>query len=135
MVEKGYKLSTDGTENHLLLIDLRNKNITGSKAEYILEKVNISVNKNAIVGDKSALSPGGIRIGLCAMTTRGIRRNDCQKIADFIHRAITVAIELQEGTPKLIDFKNKVNDELLKEESLLKKLREDVKNFTETLNF
>ena len=135
MIEKGYKLSTDGTENHLLLIDLRDKKITGSKVEYILEKVNISVNKNAIVGDKSALSPGGIRIGLCAMTTRGIRRNDCQKIADFIHRAITVAIDLQEGSPKLIAFKNRVNDELLKEESLLKKLREDVKNFTETLNF
>ena len=135
MIEKGYKLSTDGTENHLLLIDLRDKNITGSKVEYILEKVNISVNKNAIVGDKSALSPGGIRIGLCAMTTRGIRRNDCQKIADFIHRAITVAIDLQEGSPKLIAFKNRVNDELLKEESLLQKLRDDVKDFTETLSF
>ena len=74
MIEKGYKLSTGGTENHLMLIDLRDKKITGSKVEYILEKVNISVNKNAIVGDKSALSPGGIRIGLCAMTTRGVER-------------------------------------------------------------
>ena len=54
--------------------------------------------------------------------------------SNFIHRAITVAIELPRYS-KLIDFKNKVNDELLKEESLLKKLREDVKNFTETLNF
>ena len=52
LIQLGYKLSTGGTENHLILIDLRNKGITGSKAEYILEKVNISVNKNAIVGDK-----------------------------------------------------------------------------------
>ena len=52
MIEKGYTLSTGGTENHLMLIDLRDKKITGSKVEYILEKVNISVNKNAIVGDK-----------------------------------------------------------------------------------
>ncbi len=60
----GYKLSTGGTDNHLLLLDLRDKGITGSKVEYILEKVNISVNKNTLKGDKSALSPGGIRITL-----------------------------------------------------------------------
>jgi glycine hydroxymethyltransferase len=135
MIEKGYTLSTGGTENHLMLIDLRDKKFTGSKAEYILEKVNISVNKNAIIGDKSALSPGGIRIGLCAMTTRGIGRNDCQKIAEFIDRAIIVGLSLQEGTPKLIDFKNKVDEELLKNDSLLQELSEDVIKFTERLEF
>ena len=135
MIEKGYTLSTGGTENHLMLIDLRDKKFTGSKAEYILEKVNISVNKNAIIGDKSALSPGGIRIGLCAMTTRGIGRNDCQKIAEFIDRAINVGLSLQEGSPKLIDFKNKVDEELLKNDSLLQELSEDVIKFTERLQF
>ena len=135
MIEKGYTLSTGGTENHLMLIDLRDKKITGSKVEYILEKVNISVNKNAIVGDKSALSPGGIRIGLCAMTTRGVERNDCQKIAEFIDRAITIGLSLQEGSPKLIDFKNKVHEELSKNDSLLQKLKDDVIQFTERLQF
>ena len=118
-----------------MLIDLRYKNITGSKVEYILEKVNISVNKNAIIGDKSALSPGGIRIGTCAMTTRGIGPDDCVKIADFIDRAITTGIILQEGSPKLIDFKNKVNASLLENESSLIKIRNEVSQFTERLRF
>ena len=97
----GYKLLTDGSDNHLLLIDLKNKlipgtdkPITGSKAEYVLEKVMISVNKNTVIGDKSALSPGGIRIGLCALTTRGLNENDCLLIAQFIDRAIKISQSL-----------------------------------------
>ena len=134
-MDRGYKLSTGGTENHLMLIDLRDKNITGSKVEYILEKVNISVNKNAIIGDKSALSPGGIRIGTCAMTTRGIGSDDCVKIAELIDRAIQSAITLQEGSPKLIDFKNKVNADLLENNSTLVQLNNEVLQFTERLRF
>ena len=135
LMGRGYKLSTGGTENHLMLIDLRDKNITGSKVEYILEKVNISVNKNAIIGDKSALSPGGIRIGTCAMTTRGITSCDCVKIAEFIDRAIQTGITLQEGSPKLIDFKNKVDANLLENNSTLEKLNNEVLQFTERLRF
>ena len=102
----GYKLCTNGTDNHLLLVNLRNQGITGSKVEYMLEKVNISVNKNTIIGDKSALSPSGIRIGLCAMTTRGLQEKDCQGLANLIHKAITLAKGVD--FKKLIDFKKYV---------------------------
>ena len=135
LIRRGYKLSTGGTDNHLMLIDLRDKKITGSKVEYILEKVNISVNKNAIIGDKSALSPGGIRVGTCAMTTRGIDSDDCVKIAELIDRAIQVGISIQEGSPKLTDFKNKVDGHLIEENSTLLQLNQEVLQFTKRLRF
>lgn len=71
LIEKGFTIVTDGTDNHLLLWDLRPENITGSKMEKICEYCNITLNKNTVPGDKSALSPGGVRIGMPAMTTRG----------------------------------------------------------------
>ena len=135
LINYNYKLSTNGTDNHLILIDLRDKNITGSKIEYILEKINISVNKNTLLGDKSALAPGGIRIGLCAMTTRGINKQDCITIADIIHSTIQFAISIQKDTKKLIDFKNLVNHHLSKEDSQLSLLKKKVKSLTKNLDF
>ena len=132
LMDKGYKLSTNGTENHLILVNLRDKNITGSKVEYILEKVSISVNKNSIVGDKSALSPGGIRIGLCAMTTRGLLKNDCEKLADLIHRGIQLGCKLQTNAKKLIDFKKVVN---LDESGEIKELQNNVIEFSKQFSF
>ena len=69
LVKKGYTLCSGGTDNHLVLWDLRPQGITGSKYEKICDKINITLNKNAVVGDKSAVSPGGVRIGAPAMTT------------------------------------------------------------------
>ena len=109
MVSLGYNLSTNGTDNHLLLINLKDMNITGSKIEYILEKVDISVNKNAIIGDKSAMSPGGIRIGLCAMTTRCLKKENCSEIANLIHRTIQSGIKIQGDGCKLDKFKDTVD--------------------------
>ena len=108
LISLGYKLQTDGTDNHLILINLRNKNITGSKVEYILEKVGISVNKNSIKDDKSAISPSGIRIGLCAMTSRGLIEEDCDILSELIHRCIQIVCKCK--SKKLIDFKNELND-------------------------
>ena len=68
---KGYTLVTEGTDNHLILWDLRPNGLTGSKIEKLAELCNITVNKNTVPGDTSALSPGGVRIGVCALTTRG----------------------------------------------------------------
>ena len=79
-----YKLSTDGIDNHLLLVVLKNKLLTGSKVETICERVNISINKNAVPGDTSALQPGGIRIGTPAITTRGMGEEECRAIVVFI---------------------------------------------------
>ena len=131
LIDNGYKLSTGGTDNHLILVDLRDKGITGSKAEYILEKVGISVNKNAVIGDKSALSPGGIRIGLCAMTTRGLKGNDIITLSNLIRRTIELGIELQEDCIKLVDFKKKLDEEKDK----LFEIRKDVIEFSKEFVF
>ena len=68
-MEKGYKMVSDGTDNHLILMDVKSSGLTGSKAEKILERVFIFANKNSIVGDKSPMNPGGLRIGTPAITT------------------------------------------------------------------
>merc|ERR1711971_1433565 len=71
MMAKGHKLASDGTDNHLVLWDLRPHGLTGSKVEKVCEAVSISLNRNSVHGDTSALTPGGVRIGSPAMTTRG----------------------------------------------------------------
>merc|ERR1711971_841492 len=71
LMAKGHKLASDGTDNHLVLWDLRPHGLTGSKVEKVCEAVSISLNRNSVHGDTSALTPGGVRIGSPAMTTRG----------------------------------------------------------------
>ena len=71
----GYKIVTDGTDNHIVLVDLRNIKLSGSKAERILEDVGISVNKNTVPGDKSAMNPSGMFIFLTAILHRGLRND------------------------------------------------------------
>merc|ERR1712032_1379076 len=76
-----HKLASDGTDNHLVLWDLRPHGLTGSKVEKVCEAVSISLNRNSVHGDTSALTPGGVRIGSPAMTTRGCTAEDFKKIA------------------------------------------------------
>jgi glycine hydroxymethyltransferase len=90
-----FKIVTGGTDNHLMLVDLRNKGLTGGRAEKILENVNISVNKNTIPGDVSALNPNGIRIGTPAITTRGLKETDMIYLADIINRVVNIGIKIQ----------------------------------------
>lgn len=75
-----------GTDTHLLLVDFRPQKLTGSKVEYVLERMSITVNKNTCPGDKSALSPSGVRLGSPALTSRGFGQQDFQKVAGFIHK-------------------------------------------------
>merc|ERR1712151_1018641 len=103
--EKGHKLASDGTDNHLVLWDLRPHGLTGSKVEKICEQASISLNRNAVHGDASALSPGGVRIGSPAMTTRGCTADDFVKIAGFLDRCCQIALKIQtEKGKKLKDF-------------------------------
>merc|ERR1712007_329246 len=103
--EKGHKLASDGTDNHLVLWDLRPHGLTGSKVEKVCEAVSISLNRNAVHGDASALSPGGVRIGAPAMTTRGCGIEDFKKIALFLDRCCQIALAIQEKKgKKLKDF-------------------------------
>ena len=93
LMGKGYKLVTDGTENHLVLWDLRPCGLTGSKMETICDMIHITLNKNAVFGDASALAPGGCRIGAPAMTSRGLKEAEFVKIAEFLHQAVELALE------------------------------------------
>ncbi len=89
MVKQGYQVISGGTDNHLMLIDLRNKNITGKDAQEALDKSGITVNKNAVpFDDKSPLITSGIRIGTPAITTRGMKEPDMETIARMIDDVI-----------------------------------------------
>lgn len=99
-VKRGYNIISGGTDNHMMLIDLRNKNISGKDAEIALGKAEITVNKNMVpFDDKSPFVTSGIRVGTPAITTRGMIESDMEAIVDLIDRAIT----------------NAANDELLEE--------------------
>ena len=88
-VERGYHLISNGTDNHMMLIDLRNKNITGKEAEAALGKAEITVNKNMVpFDDKSPFVTSGIRIGTPAITTRGLKEDDMVTIVEFIDDVI-----------------------------------------------
>jgi glycine hydroxymethyltransferase len=88
-VARGYHLISGGTDNHMMLIDLRNKNITGKDAEAALEKAEITVNKNMVpFDDKSPFVTSGIRIGTPAVTTRGLKEEDMKTIVEFIDTVI-----------------------------------------------
>jgi glycine hydroxymethyltransferase len=89
---KGYELVTGGTDNHLLLIDLTNKSISGAEAEAALGKAGITVNKNTVPFDKrSPFDPSGIRLGTPALTTRGMSESEMTQIGEWIDEAIAVA--------------------------------------------
>merc|ERR1719223_1036552 len=108
---KGHKLASDGTDNHLILWDLRPHGLTGSKVEKVCEAVSMSLNRNAVHGDASALSPGGVRIGSPAMTTRGCTVEDFKTIGGFLDRCCTIALAIQkEKGKKLVDFEKGFED-------------------------
>ncbi len=87
--EKGFRIVSGGTDNHLMLVDLQNMNITGKEAEKRLDEVNITCNKNAIPFDpQSPFITSGIRLGTPSVTTRGMNADDMKEIADLIHHVI-----------------------------------------------
>jgi len=87
----GYNVVSGGTDNHLVLVDLKDKSIDGARVERILELVGVAANKNTVPGDKSAMRPGGLRMGTPAMTTRGFSTTDFSRVADIVHRAVNIA--------------------------------------------
>ena len=90
----GYTVVSGGTDNHLVLIDLKSKGIDGARVERVLELVGVASNKNTVPGDKSAMKPGGLRMGTPAMTTRGLVPEDFTRVADIVDRAVTIALQL-----------------------------------------
>ena len=86
----GFRIVSGGTDNHMMLVDLHNKGITGKEAEELLEQAGLTVNKNAIPFDtESRFVTGGIRIGTPSVTTRGLKENGMVQVANWINRVIT----------------------------------------------
>merc|ERR550539_972645 len=103
---RSFDLVSGGTDNHLLLINLRSKGVNGNKSELVCEQASIVLNKNTVPGDKSAMNPNGLRVGTPAMTSRGLVEEDFARVGAFIGEAIDVAAEVQEQSgPKLAEFR------------------------------
>lgn len=132
----GCKLETGGTDNHLLLWNLRQEGLSGAKLEKVCEKVSIVLNRNTIAGDSSPASPGGVRLGSCAMTTRGATEEDFQRIGDFLLQARDIALQIQiRSGKKLTDFIHCLNEEASPEEPQLLELREAVESWAASKPF
>ncbi|KAG5535414.1 hypothetical protein RHGRI_023246 [Rhododendron griersonianum] len=127
--EHGYELVSGGTENHLVLVNLKNKGIDGSRVEKVLEAVHIAANKNTVPGDVSAMVPGGIRMGTPALTSRGFVEEDFAKVADFFDTAVKLAVKIKAATKgtKLKDFVATMQSSAIQSE--IGKLRQDVEEF------
>ncbi|KAH9600411.1 Serine hydroxymethyltransferase-like domain [Trypanosoma melophagium] len=132
LIDNGHHLVCNGTENHLMLWNLRQHGITGSKVEKLLDEVHITVNKNTIVGDKSALVPGGVRLGTPALTTRGLNEKDFEQIAQFLIRGVEIGKRLQKETSshKLVEFV-----QACKNDADIKRLAQEVQSFSHQFPF
>jgi glycine hydroxymethyltransferase len=110
LMNYGFEIITNGTDNHLLLINLQNKKINGKEFETIAELCNISLNKNTIPKDKSAFKPSGIRIGTPAMTTRGFTESNFKFVADMLNEVgnITLLIKNSAVNNTFKDFTNNI---------------------------
>ncbi|CAJ2647294.1 serine hydroxymethyltransferase, mitochondrial [Trifolium pratense] len=130
LTEKGYELVSGGTENHLVLVNLKNKGIDGSRVEKVLESVHIAANKNTVPGDVSAMVPGGIRMGTPALTSRGFVEEDFVKVAEYFDASVNLALKIKsesKGT-KLKDFVETLQSSSYVQ-SEIAKLRHDVEEF------
>jgi glycine hydroxymethyltransferase len=106
-MDRDYKIISGGTDNHLMLIDLRSKGITGKIAEAVLGEADITINKNMVpFDDKSPFVTSGMRIGTAAITSRGLVESDMEKIVDFIDTVITQ----HEDKQKIASVKNEINE-------------------------
>ncbi|KAB7504584.1 Serine hydroxymethyltransferase, mitochondrial [Armadillidium nasatum] len=130
LLKRGFTLVSGGTDNHLVLVDLRPKGLNGAHVETVCNAVNITVNKNSVPGDKSALTPGGLRLGVPALTSRNFEPADFEQVVEMIDRACTIALEALKKTDgkKLRDFKKIVESDAEIGEKM-KTLQADVNNF------
>ncbi|KAJ8730002.1 hypothetical protein PYW07_017040 [Mythimna separata] len=130
LMSRGYSVATGGTDVHLILVDLRSAGLTGAPGERILELCSIACNKNTVPGDKSALHPSGIRLGTPALTTRGLKETDIDRVVDYIDKALKLAQEITKVSgPKVADF-NKTIEESADFKNKIKNLKEEIENYS-----
>ncbi|CAH1454188.1 unnamed protein product [Lactuca virosa] len=130
LIEKGYDLVSGGTDNHLVLVNLRNKGIDGSRVEKVMELVHIAANKNTVPGDVSAMVPGGIRMGTPALTSRGFLEDDFVKVAELFDASVKLALKIKAASTgtKLKDFVATMNGDE-KFQSEIVKIRGEVEEY------
>lgn len=131
--DRGYKLVSGGTDTHLILIDLKPNKIDGARVETVLELINIAANKNTVPGDKSALVPGGLRVGTPAMTTRGFTQADFERVAEYIDKAVKITSQIKADVTakgektKIADFRGHAEGN-----AEIEKLKEEVTEWAKT---
>ncbi|XP_072571573.1 serine hydroxymethyltransferase, mitochondrial isoform X1 [Paramormyrops kingsleyae] len=111
LLKRGYTLVSGGTDNHLVLVDLRPQGMDGARAERVLELVSITANKNTCPGDKSALTPGGLRLGAPALTSRQFKEADFEKVVEFMDEGFKIALDVKKKTTKLQEFRSYLLEE------------------------
>jgi len=125
-IQKDYNVVTGGTDNHLFLLNLKNKGISGARSEKILEYVGIYVNKNTVPGDTSALNPSGIRIGTSAITSLNMSCTDVRFVAEYIHKVLSEGVNIIKNN----EIKNMEEFmEHVKKNELINHIKISVKNF------
>lgn len=131
LMDLGYNLVSGGSDNHLVLVDLRPLGIDGARVENVLDAASITLNKNSVPGDKSAMVPGGIRIGTPALTTRGLLEDDFIKVADFIHEGVQIAITAKGSvqSTKLKDFIEFIKSDNFQQRNSISDLKKQVESF------
>jgi glycine hydroxymethyltransferase len=128
LLDKGYNIVSGGTDNHLVLVDLRNKGIDGARGDKVLEDIGIAVNKNTCPGDKSALKPSGLRLGAPPLTSRTLKNDDIKQVMEFFDEAMVIAIEAHKASgPLLKEFKAKLEEPEFA--SKLQNLKQRVEDF------
>ena len=104
----GYTIATGGTDNHLVLWDLKPQGLNGAKLQTVCDNCSITLNKNAVLGDTSALTPGGVRVGSPALTTRGLKEDGFVQVAEFLSQAVVIALNIQKTTKTMKEFETAV---------------------------
>jgi glycine hydroxymethyltransferase len=115
LTKSGFTLVSGGTDNHLVLVDLRPQGLDGARVERVCELVGLAVNKNTVPGDKSALVPSGIRMGSPALTSRGFDEKDFAQVAAFFARAVEITKKHKttceaKGLKKVAEFRSSLPD-------------------------
>jgi glycine hydroxymethyltransferase len=128
LTKRGYDLVTGGTDNHLVLWDLRKHQLSGSKLEKLFDAVSITANKNAVYGDTNAISPGGIRLGAPALTSRGFKEAEFVKVVEFLDRALKIALDIQSKLPSKAMLKDFIA--AIPSHADVPTLREEVEKFS-----
>ncbi|KAI9859018.1 MAG: glycine hydroxymethyltransferase shm1 [Trichoglossum hirsutum] len=103
----GYNVVSGGTDNHLVLVDLKIRGVDGARVERILELVGVASNKNTVPGDKSAMKPGGLRLGTPAMTSRGFGPEDFVRVAEVVDRAVAITQKLDKAAKEDAEAKGR----------------------------